>query len=78
MKIGGATVPLAQALPLVNAIVSELTTVGNHFFGKTMIPLINNINNALVGPVARMVGLRFGGADVYAVGAVCGQPALAG
>ncbi len=78
VKIGGATVPLAQALPLVNAIVSELTTVGNHFFGKTMIPLINNINNALVGPVARMVGLRFGGADVYGVGAVCGRPALAG
>ncbi len=78
VKIGGSTVPLGQALPLVNAIVSELTTVGNHFFGKTMIPLINNINNALVGPVARMVGLRFGGADVYAVGAVCGRPSLAG
>ncbi len=78
VKIGGTTVPLAQALPLVNAIVSELTTVGNHFFGKTMVPLINNINNALIGPVARMVGLRFGGADVYAVGAVCGQPSLWG
>jgi len=78
VKIGGSTVPLAGALPLANAIVSELTNAGDAFVQKTLIPLIDNFNNELIGPVARMVGLRFGGADVYAVGAVCGEPSLTG
>jgi len=78
VKIGGQTVPLAGALPLINAVVNELATTGNNFVSKTLVPLIDNINQMVVGPVARMVGLRFGGADVYAVGAVCGQPSLWG
>ena len=78
VKIGGKTVPLGAALPLVNAIVSELTALDNHFFGKTMIPLIDNFNNALDRAGRADGRLRFGGADVYAVGAVCGRPSLAG
>lgn len=78
LKINGRTVPLSRVVPLTNAILTELTTAGNAFVGKTLVPLIDNVNNKLVGPVARMVGLRFGGADVYAVGAVCGQPSLWG
>jgi hypothetical protein len=78
VRIGGKTTPLSGVLPLTSAIVSALTTSGNQFVQKTLVPLVDNINNVVVGPVARMVGLRFGGADVYAVGAVCGQPALRG
>ncbi|RHW27834.1 hypothetical protein D0Z08_05920 [Nocardioides immobilis] len=78
VRIGGKTAPLGGALPLTNAIVNELTLNGNDFVEKTLVPLIDNINQTLIGPVSRMVGLRFGGADVYAVGAVCGQPSLWG
>ena len=78
VKIGGKTAPLANALPLTDLVVQELTGTSNAFTQKTLVPLIDNFNNVLIGPVARMVGLRFGGADVYAVGAVCGQPALWG
>lgn len=70
--------PIAQAGPLTTLIINELISASNGFVAKTLRPLIDNINNSFVGPVARMVGLRFGGADVYAVGAVCGQPALWG
>ena len=78
VKIDHKTAPIAQATPLTNLIVNELLSANNGFVAKTLKPLIDNINNQYVGPVARMVGLRFGGADVYAVGAVCGQPSLWG
>ncbi len=78
VSIGGKLAPLNQVLVLTNMIVNDLTTANNAFMGKTLVPLIDNINNTFVGPVARMVGLRFGGADVWAVGAVCGEPDLWG
>jgi len=78
VKIGGKAVPLSDARPLTDAVVNELTTAGNSFVEKTLVPLADNMNNMLIGPVARMVGLRFGGADVYAVGAVCREPDLWG
>ena len=78
VKINSKSTALSSVLPLTNAIVNELTTSSNQFVQKTLVPLVANINNTFIGPVARMVGLRFGGADVYAVGAVCGQPALWG
>lgn len=76
--IDNKVAPVAQAGPLTTLIVNELISASNGFVAKTLRPLIDNINDSFVGPVARMVGLRFGGADVYAVGAVCGQPALWG
>lgn len=78
VTIGGKTISLIDAKPLTDTIVNELTTAGNAFVSKTLVPLIDNINNMLIGPVARMVGLRFGGADVYAAGAVCAKPELWG
>lgn len=79
VSIGGKSVPaLDSVLGLTNRIVDELVGVQKGFAQKTLLPLIDNFNNTVVGPVARMVGLRFGGADVYAVGAVCGRPALRG
>ena len=53
-----------------------LVTTGKGFVEKTLTPLINNINNMFIGPVARMVGLRLGGADVYGVGITCSRPRL--
>lgn len=78
VKLNGKSTVLSSVLALTNAVVNELTTSSNQFVQKTLVPLVGNINNTLIGPVARMVGLRFGGADVYAVGAVCGQPSLWG
>ncbi|WP_158283048.1 pilus assembly protein TadG-related protein [Nocardioides silvaticus] len=78
VKIGGKSAALGAATALTNAIVNEIVGLEKGFAQKTLLPLIDNFNNNLIGPLARMVGLRFGGADVYAVGAVCGQPALRG
>lgn len=78
VKINGKSTALSSVLSLTNLIVNELTMSSNQFVQKTLVPLVGNINNTLIGPVARMVGLRFGGADVYAAGAVCGQPSLWG
>jgi Flp pilus assembly protein TadG len=78
VTIEGQVAPIASSAPLTNKIINELIAANNGFVDKTLFPLIDNINNEFVGPVARMVGLRFGGADVYAVGAVCGQPSLWG
>lgn len=78
VKIGGKSAALGAATALTNAIVNEIVSLEKGFAQKTLLPLIDNFNEKLIGPVARMVGLRFGGADVYAVGAVCGQPSLWG
>lgn len=78
VRIGGKSAAIGAATALTNAIVNELVSLEKGFAQKTLVPLIDNFNNNLIGPVARMVGLRFGGADVYAVGAVCGQPSLWG
>lgn len=78
VTIEGNVAPIASSAPLTNKIVTELISANNGFVDQTLFPLIENINEDFVGPVARMVGLRFGGADVYAVGAVCGQPSLWG
>jgi uncharacterized membrane protein len=78
VKIGGKGAALGAVTALTNTIVNELVSLEKGFAQKTLLPLVDNFNNAVIGPVARMVGLRFGGADVYAVGAVCGRPSLAG
>ena len=79
VKIGGKSItnlPLASAL--TDLVVDRLTYLGNDFVDKTVSPLLSNLDQVLIGPVARMLGLRFGGADVYAVGAKCGLPRLSG
>lgn len=74
--IGGKAAPLANITALTNPIISALTSTSKDFVQKTVQPLVDNLNNTFIGPVARMIGLRFGGADVYAVGATCGWPSL--
>jgi hypothetical protein len=78
VKIGGKVASIGAVTALTNPIVNELVSLEKGFAQKTILPLVDNFNNSVVGPVARMVGLRFGGADVYAVGAVCGRPSLVG
>jgi hypothetical protein len=78
LKLGGKTMALDRVKPLTDKILAELVSVSNGFLSKTLTPLIDNINQEFIGPVARMIGLRFGGADVFAVGARCGDPRLVG
>ncbi|WP_309650311.1 pilus assembly protein TadG-related protein [Nocardioides sp.] len=46
------------------------------FVEKTLRPFAYNLDNMLVNPVASLFGIRVGGADVYAVQAVCNVPVL--
>lgn len=79
VKIGGKVVPLlSQVTALTNPIVNELVVASGGFLKKSLTPLIDNINQEFIGPVARMIGLRLAGADVYAVDVTCGMPRLVG
>ncbi len=46
------------------------------FVEKTLRPFATNLDTMVVAPVASLLGLRVGGADVYAVRAVCNVPVL--
>jgi uncharacterized membrane protein len=79
VKIGGKTITnLPLVGPLTSAVLGTLTSTTGHFVSQTVSPLLQNLDQMLIGPVATMVGLRFNGADVYAVGAKCGHPRLSG
>jgi hypothetical protein len=78
LKINGKTAVLSQVTAVTSLIEAELVSAHNGFLNKTLTPLIDNINQDFIGPVARMIGLRFNGADVFAVGTRCGDPRLVG
>ncbi len=78
VRIGGRSAPLAQVTAITSLVVDELVNAAGGFVRKSLTPLIDNINSSFVGPVARMIGLRLAGADVYGVGVTCGQPRLVG
>jgi hypothetical protein len=78
LTINGKVAVLSEVTSLTNLIKAELVSANNGFLSKTVAPLIENINQDFIGPVARMVGLRFNGADVFAVDVKCGVPRLAG
>lgn len=78
VKIGGKAANLASVTAVTNLITHELVTAGQGFVEKTLTPLVSNINTMFIGPVSRMIGLRLGGADVFAVEATCGLPRLVG
>jgi len=46
------------------------------FVEKTLRPFAYNLDNRVVNPVASLLGLRVGGADVFAVQAICNVPVL--
>ena len=78
VRIAGKSVQVALVEQLTSLITQEFVSSSKSFVEKTLAPLVDNINERFVGPVARMVGLRLGGADVYAVDATCGRPRLVG
>lgn len=78
VKIGGKEALPSAVTALTSLVVNQLVTSGKGFFEKSLQPLIDNINQQFIGPVARMIGLRLAGADVFGVGAVCGLPRLVG
>lgn len=71
--------PLVGNLSLLGpAVVAALTVGPNSFVERTLRPLAANLDAELVGPAARLLGIRVGGADVFAVNATCNAPALRG
>ena len=78
VKVGPLSVDATSVTLVTDAIVASLTTGNNNFVDKTLRPLAENIDTQLIGPVARLLGVRLGGADVYAVSATCGAPVLVG
>jgi hypothetical protein len=63
-------------VPTLNAILAAVTDT---FVAKTVTPLVANINDLLTGPLATLLGIDVGGADVYAVGRPqCAVPGLKG
>lgn len=78
VKLNGKSAQLPLVTAITNPIANVLTTSGKGFVEKTLTPLVENINQQFIGPVARMIGLRLAGADVYAVGITCARPRLVG
>lgn len=78
VKLNGKSAQLPLVTAITNPIANVLTTSGKGFVEKTLTPLVANINEQFIGPVARMIGLRLAGADVYAVGITCARPRLVG
>lgn len=78
VKIGGKVANLSAVTALTSLITDALVTSGKGFFEKSLTPLVANINQQFIGPVARMIGLRLAGADVYGVHATCARPRLSG
>ncbi len=78
VKLNTKSATLSTVTAITNPIVDVLVTSGKGFLEKTLTPLVANINNDFIGPVARMVGLRLAGADVYGVGITCAHPRLVG
>jgi uncharacterized membrane protein len=65
-------------LSLSQVIATELVNDPNGLVQKSLVPLAAKIDASVIGPLARLLGIRVGGADVFAVNAVCGVPALRG
>ncbi|HWJ08012.1 MAG TPA: hypothetical protein VNS46_01465, partial [Nocardioides sp.] len=78
VRLNGKSAQLSLVTAITNPIANVLTTSGKGFVEKTLTPLVDNINQQFIGPVARMIGLRLAGADVYAVGITCARPRLVG
>ena len=76
VKLGGKAANLSAVTALTSLITDALVTSGKGFFEKSLTPLVANINQEFIGPVARMIGLRLAGADVYGVHATCARPRL--
>lgn len=72
----GLPISLLNSLlvPTLNSIISGVQAT---FVEKTVEPLAANLNALVDGPIAKLLGVDVGGADVYGIKALC-KPALAG
>ncbi|MGN6160885.1 MAG: hypothetical protein ACTHOG_04190, partial [Marmoricola sp.] len=73
----GVPVPLTNSL-LLPTLNSILAAVQSTFVVKSVYPLTYNVNSMITAPISKLLGIRIGGADVYAVNATCNRPYLAG
>lgn len=71
--------PISLANPLLSSTLSAITAgVQSTFVVKTVVPLANNLNSLVTGPLAKLLGLDVGGADVYGLNANCNLPQVVG
>ena len=59
-------------------LLDDLTALSSSTAIKALTPLASNIDSMLVGPLVELLGLRLGGADVFAISTACSVPALRG
>lgn len=78
IKLNGKVLALNDGVNIAHLVVQAMLDPSKGFIDKSLTPLINNINQEFIGPVARMIGLRLAGADVYGIRARCGVPRLVG
>lgn len=69
LSLGNLTTQITQTL-------TAAVAGPDGFVEKTLRPFAYNLDNMVVNPVASLFGIRVGGADVYAVQAVCNVPVL--
>jgi hypothetical protein len=70
-----------KSLPLVQTTVNGLLpTILTSLMSGVVTPLASSIDNALLGPIQRLLGLTVAGADVFSHGPAptCTSPALKG
>lgn len=78
VKLHQTSAQLSTVTEITRPLIDAFVNTQKGFVDKTLTPFVANINSRLIGPVARMVGLQFAGADVYAVGVTCAHPRLVG
>lgn len=78
VTVAGLSVDAGKAKLVTDTVIDALTVGNNNFVDKTMRPFAANVDSMLVGPLAELLGLRLGGADVFAVSASCAIPSLRG
>jgi uncharacterized membrane protein len=67
------------SLPFPLTLSGVLSTVMSTIVTPIVNPLIANLNTLLIAPLADLLGLKLGGADIYAIDhPTCNNPALAG
>ncbi|GAC1379908.1 MAG: hypothetical protein NVSMB48_04810 [Marmoricola sp.] len=74
----GLPISLSNPLlvPTLNSIISAVQST---FVAKTVDPLVTNVNSLVSGPIATLLGIDVGGADVYGIKTSCiNKPNLAG
>ena len=74
----GISLNLAALGSVSAAIVNALLVGDQSFASKALAPLAANIDSMLIGPLVELLGLRLGGADVYAISTACNIPSLRG